>query len=69
LEDCHPCTGKILLHFCLILVLTFYLCFSMIEFEKNSQSVGSCVATGYKEKIRCETSGDTFRRYSTFQEK
>nr|SVE88634.1 EOG090X0615 [Daphnia sinensis] len=37
-------------------------CHPCTDFEKNSQSVGSCVATGYKEKIRCETSGDTSRR-------
>nr|SVE78857.1 EOG090X0615 [Daphnia lumholtzi] len=36
-------------------------CHPCTDFEKNSQSVGSCVATGYKEKIRCETSGDTTR--------
>lgn len=36
-------------------------CHPCTEFEKNSQSVGSCVATGYKEKVRCETSGDTSR--------
>jgi len=36
-------------------------CQPCTDFEKTSKSIASCGTNGYKEKVHCDISGDTFR--------
>jgi len=39
-------------------------CQPCTDFEKTSKYLDSCESNGYKEKVHCDISGDTFRRYA-----